>query len=298
LDAAAMSADYQETYYGETNRRFHPWFEWLVGLFRRRRANKLASLVQPGRLLDIGCGRGLEAADLARRGWRVKCCELSETSSRYARDVLRLDVDCDGFHGERFADGAFDAIILWHVLEHFADPRDVLTQCARLLRPGGVLALAVPNFDSWQAGASHYAWFHLDLPRHYSHFSASWLREQLAALGFRITHEYQGSLEQNPFGWIQSVLNRVGLRHNLLYDLIRRESARTTKRPWREAPAQSLVSAAGLVVLLPFAFAMWLPEVLLKRGATVEIHAVRESSRGPDACGRREPADAGVETAS
>jgi len=278
LSPADLAPYYHETYYGRKNRRFHKGFELLVGLFRHRRANKLARLHAPGKVLDVGCGRGLTAGSLRDRGWQAKCCELSATSSRHAREVLGLDVDGDGFHPERFADGEFDALIIWHVLEHLPDPQAALEHCARVLRPGGVLALAVPNFDSWQARVTKYAWFHLDMPRHYSHFSAPWLRRRLAELGFRVVEEYHGSLEQNPYGWIQSVLNAVGLRRNLLYDLLRRSSARTTKSPWREAPVQSLLCAVGLVLLLPPALCLWLPEVLFKRGATVEFHAVRESS--------------------
>lgn len=281
LDAAAIGAYYPETYYGVTNRRFNPLMERLVGLFRRRRAAKLTQLVPPGKVLDIGCGRGLTLAALHDLGWQTQGCELSAASSRHAREVLGLDVVCDGFHPERVRDGEFDAIILWHVFEHLDNPREVLPACARALRPGGVLALAVPNFDSWQAQATHYGWFHLDLPRHYSHFSAPWLRIRLAELGFRVVAEYHGSLEQNVFGWMQSWLNAMGLQHNLLYDLLRSESARTTKRPWREVPLQSLLSVVCAVLWLPAIAVVRLLETICKRGATVEFYAIRDAE--PDA---------------
>jgi SAM-dependent methyltransferase len=277
LDAAAIGAYYPDAYYGNWNKRFNPVMERLVGRFRRRRATKLTRFVRPGKVLDIGCGRGLTLAALRELGWQVKGCELSPAASRHAREVLGLDVVCDGFRPDQVADGEYDAIILWHVFEHLANPREVLAACARALRPGGVLALAVPNFDSWQARATHYGWFHLDLPRHYSHFSAPWLRERFAELGLRIVHEYHGSLEQNPYGWIQSVLNAAGLRFNLLYDILRNRSARTTKHPWIDVPFQSLASVVGATFLLPFALMMWLPEIFRKRGATVDFYAVRDA---------------------
>jgi len=280
LGAAAIGAYYPETYYGATNRRFNPLLERLVRVFRRRRAAKLTRFVVPGKVLDIGCGRGLTLAALRNLGWHTQGCELSEASSRHARNVLGLDVVCDGFHPERVRDGEFDAIILWHVFEHLDNPREVLAACARALRPGGVLALAVPNFGSWQLQATHYGWFHLDLPRHYSHFSATWLRARLAEYGFRVVDEYHGSLEQNVFGWMQSWLNAMGLRFNLLYDLLRSESARTTKRPWREAPMQSLISIAGAVLWLPIIAFVWLGEMICKRGATVEFYAIRDAESG------------------
>lgn len=276
LGPAEIGAYYQETYYGETNQRFNPVLEALVGRFRRARATTLTSFVPPGKVLDIGCGRGLTLHALRQLGWQTRGCELSETASRHAREVLGLDVACAGFQPEHYADAEFDAVILWHVYEHLIDPQRVLRQCRRILRPGGVLALAVPNFDSYQAKLTKYGSFHLDLPRHYSHFSAPWLRQKFLECGFRPIDEFHGSLEQNPYGWIQSWLNVCGLRHNLLYDILRRESARTTKQPWREAPIQSLLSVLGMFVLLPAALAMLIPERLLRRGATVEFYAIRE----------------------
>lgn len=276
LGPSEIGAYYKETYYGKTNRRFNPLLEALVGRFRRGRAATLTSFVPPGKVLDIGCGRGLTLNALRQLGWKTRGCELSETSSRHAREVLGLDVACDGFRPEQYADGEFDAVILWHVYEHLIDPRVSLQQFRRILRPGGVLALAVPNSDSFQSQLTRYGWFHLDLPRHYSHFGAPWLRQKFLEWGFRPVDEFHGSLEQNPYGWIQSLLNAVGLRHNLLYDILRRESARTTQRPWREVPLQSLLSVVGLVLLLPLSLAMLIPERLFRRGATVEFYAVRE----------------------
>jgi SAM-dependent methyltransferase len=276
LGPGEIGAYYQETYYGDTNKRFNPLLEALVGRFRRGRAQTLTSFVPPGKVLDIGCGRGLTLNALRQLGWKTRGCELSETSSRHAREVLGLDVACAGFRPELYADGEFDAVILWHVYEHLYDPQAVLQSCRRILRPGGVLALAVPNSDSFQAKLTKYGWFHLDLPRHYSHFSAPWLRQKFLECGFRPVDEFHGSLEQNPYGWIQSLLNACGFRFNLLYDILRRKSARTTKEPWREVPVQSLFNVLGMIALLPIALAMLIPERLCRRGATVEFYVIRE----------------------
>ena len=73
---------------------------------------------------------------------------------------------------------SFDAIVFNHSLEHIEDPAGALADAARLLRPGGLLAIAVPNFGSWHRRAFGSAWFQLDLPRHLQHFD----RDSLAAL--------------------------------------------------------------------------------------------------------------------
>src|SRR5205085_1346506 len=97
----------------------------------------------------------------------------------------------------------------------------------------------------------------------------------LTEMGFRIVEVNHFSAEQNVYGWIQSALNRAGLRFNLLYDVLRRPSARDVDRPWKKYPIQTALSLAGFAALLPFASAAMLAEALFHRGGTVEIYAER-----------------------
>jgi len=274
---------YAEVYYGTKNKRFNPLMEGLVEWFARRRATTLGRFAKVGKVLDIGCGRGLTLAALRDMGWQTRGCEFSETAARKAKEMLNLDVDHGGFDPNNYADGEFDAVILWHVYEHLSDAGETMKSFHRIIKPGGILVIAVPNFDSIQAQGTHYGWFHLDMPRHYSHFGAPWLREHLPKAGFRVLAEHHGSLEQNCYGWIQSILNCLGLQRNLLYDILRQPSARTVKEPWNEMPLQALASVVGAAVLLPFSLLMLLPEILLRRGATVELYALREPNSTPNA---------------
>lgn len=271
-----LAQAYSREYYGAASQRFWPALERFVRQFRLRRARRLSRWVSPGRALDIGCGRGWTLAALRELGWQVQGVELNADAARHAQEVLKLDVSLGGFEPLHHEPESFDAVVLWHVLEHLRDPVATLSGIARLLKPGGVLALAVPNRASWQARLTHYAWFHVDLPRHLWHFSPDDLRGLCDRHGLRVARVNHVSWEQNPYGWIQSLLNLSGLKHNLLYDLIRRESARGEKSPWQSHPVQSVVSALGGAALLPAAVAMLLPEWLLGVGATVDIYAVKQ----------------------
>jgi SAM-dependent methyltransferase len=115
------------------------------GLWQRRLELVLRH-VASGRLLDVGTGDG-HFLDFARRRFDVTATDVSATAGDYARRrghrILLGPVEAHGF-----PDGAFDAITLWHVLEHVPAPGRTLALAHRLLRPAGVLAVAVPN-ESW-----------------------------------------------------------------------------------------------------------------------------------------------------
>jgi 2-polyprenyl-3-methyl-5-hydroxy-6-metoxy-1,4-benzoquinol methylase len=276
LSPEKISPYYSQAYYGAGNLRFNRLFEMLVGIFRRRRAERLQKLhPHAGSALDIGCGRGHFLRALRERGWSCTGTELTETAARHARETLSLDVRIGPFDGALFPDAAFDAIYLWHVLEHIPTTSTTLAEVRRMLRPQGVLVVALPNLESWQARLCRYHWFHLDLPRHYVHCSASWLTKTLTDLGFRIVEVNHFSAEQNIYGWIQSVLNCTGLKSNLLYDVLRRPSARDVDRPWARYPVQAMLSLAAAAALLPLASVAMLAETLWRRGGTVEIYAER-----------------------
>jgi SAM-dependent methyltransferase len=131
----------------------------------------------PGRLLDVGCGTGELAAAFGRGGWQAHGIEPSAQAAGHAR-AAGVEVINGTLADAPWPAGRFDAIVFNHSLEHIDDPGEALAQATRLLRPGGLLAIAVPNFGSWHRRLFGSAWFQLDLPRHLQHFD----RDSLAAL--------------------------------------------------------------------------------------------------------------------
>jgi SAM-dependent methyltransferase len=274
LDDEAIGAWYPQMYYGERNVRFNPLFERMTRWFRRRRVGVIRSLTKPGTVLDVGCGRGFTLSFLRDAGYRTIGVELSPHAAQHARQSLGLDVRTGDFLRLPFAAGELDVIIFWHSLEHVAEPLRALDRARELLRPGGLLVVAVPNFESLQSRATGRQWFHLDVPRHYVHFSARGLRGALRARGFRVINQAHFSLEQNPYGWIQSLLNRV-FPYNLLYAVLKDSSARVYNL--RQFPLQTIATTIAGALLLPVALLLTLVEMLLRRGGTIEIYARKES---------------------
>ncbi|HLQ45249.1 MAG TPA: class I SAM-dependent methyltransferase, partial [Planctomycetaceae bacterium] len=165
----------------------------------------------------------------------------------------------------------FDAIVLWHVLEHLPDARATIQEVHRLLRPGGLLVVAVPNFSSWQARWAGCDWFHLDLPRHLIHFPVAALKELLAARGFACHSEHHFSLRQNPFGWVQSALNKWGWgSRNGLYVLLHGASSRMAQPI---SAAQRLWLRAAFLMGMPLGLCLSVLEAGCRQGGTIHVVA-------------------------
>jgi len=164
-------------------------------------------------------------------------------------------------------------VIIWHVFEHLADPRGTLEAIFRILKPGGRLVVAVPNFSSLQARLTGGAWFHLDLPRHLYQFPLSGLKTLLRRADFEVGAEHHFSLRQNPFGWVQSVLNTFSfLPRNGLYVLLhRRHSGAKAAYDIRVRTWFWL----SLLIGSPFGMVLTLICTALRSGATVHVVARR-----------------------
>ncbi len=272
-----LSRYYPQTYYG-SGRRFPHIVEWLLDKLYTVRARTIEGGRQPGSALDIGCGRGLLLNKLKERGWDPHGTELSEEAAAYARDRLNLPVTTKTLEDARFADNSFDLVILWHVLEHVPDPRSTLREVSRILKPGGTLLVAVPNFGSPEARMAGPGWFHLDVPRHLTHFTYRSLREALAGAGLQVDKASYISLEYDFFSFVQTTQNKLGLRHNLLYNLLRTRSAKVLDDVGNSSSAGLGQSILALLTAIPLGCMslLYTPlAALLHRGATMTVYAVK-----------------------
>jgi SAM-dependent methyltransferase len=260
---------YPAQYYGGS-KRFPPLVQLLQRQLYAGRTRMVENcLGRTGRVLDVGCGPGYLLREFRERGWEVQGTEFSEQSALHARKVLGLPVAIGELSALRFPNESFDAVVMWHVLEHVADPHGTVSEVARILRPGGVFLCAVPNFGSLEARFARDKWFHLDVPRHLNHFTVPVLTRLLAAAGFVNRRQSYTALEYDYFSFTQSVLNRLGFRHNLLYNCLRGAAAKVIGQParsWQKIASFLLAAPVGVLSVPATHLA-----ALLRTGATVYI---------------------------
>lgn len=225
-DQAQILTFYPQEYYGINNKKFSNLMEKCIQLIRKQRVRK-AIQTSPWtrdlkKVLDIGCGSGAMLKNFQNFGFTGYGTELSPFSAKMASSIAGVKVISKPLCECGFPDNFFNLVILWHVLEHLPDPQKNLQEIYRILKPGGNLLLCVPNRESFQAQLSKNKWFHLDLPRHLFHFSPFNLSALLVGLGFKINQLDTFSLEQGPFGLLQSLLNIVGFPQDMLYQTLHR----------------------------------------------------------------------------
>jgi SAM-dependent methyltransferase len=240
----------------------------LLWLFDRGRLRLARWAVRPpARLVDAGAGRGRFVAHARQAGYagahgvEPTARGVDQAAARYGLTLERATIQDAGV-----AAGSADVITLWHVLEHVPDPGATLDVLHGWLRDGGALLVGVPNLDSWQARVGGRRWYHLDLPRHRTHFTARGLRRLLADHGFDVVRTTHVLAEHNPYGMWQSALSRGTSHPSYLFHLLKRNAP---------LDARDLAVTVIGIALLPLAVVAELMAGLCRRGGTVAVVARR-----------------------
>jgi SAM-dependent methyltransferase len=163
-----------------------------VGEEAGQRATAAAALARiegalgPGRrrIADLGCWVGFVLAVARDRGWEGVGVEPSAFASGYARDVLGLDVRTADLFDAGLEPGSYDAVVMGDVIEHLVDPGAALDAVAELLRPGGVVWLALPDAGSRLARALGRRWWSV-IPTHVQYFTRASLLRLLGDHGYQ-----------------------------------------------------------------------------------------------------------------
>ena len=251
--------------------------DWLLEPLRRLtevdRTRFLARVPERARILEVGAGDGRFLARLAAGGYRVSGIEPSAAGSALARE-RGVTVENVGIEEARVDDRSQDAVVMWHVLEHLDDAAAALHRVHGWLAPGGRAVVACPDLASLQARIGGDAWFHQDVPRHRTHFTAGGLRLLLERTGFHLERVRHLLIEQNPLGMWQTLLNRLTSERDVAFRFIKRDLREARPRDRRRDLA---VTAIAGPLLVPVAVALEVTAGLAGRGGTMVVEARRSA---------------------
>ena len=178
---------------------------------RRRRFDRYAGYLRfPGagaRVLDIGCGNGSFLWQMRALGWDVCGVEPDPQSAEQAR-TAGLDVRAELQPQPPWPEAHFDAITLFHVMEHLHQPVPTLGECWKLLKPGGQIVIATPNYEA--RGREYFGrdWRGLEIPRHLVLFTEKSLWEAMEQSGFAVSRPARPSLNARAMFKLSAKLRR------------------------------------------------------------------------------------------
>jgi SAM-dependent methyltransferase len=259
---------YGDSYYGEGQGKFAGYIEKVLDRFRSARASKVGKYIRPpAKILDIGCGNGKFLGYLIKQGFDGYGTELPGKAADRAAQIPGLKLKVGRLTTEDFSENFFDCLCMWHVFEHLTDPKETLQIVRKILKPGGYLMMSLPNIASFQSRLFRGNWLHLDPPKHLFFLEAPDLISEMKEFGFKLIKRRYFSLEQNPFGIQQSILNCLLSHREVLFEALKGNFAYTKQYSWFSITLQKLfyLSTFPIFVLLAGL------EAALGKGGTMEL---------------------------
>jgi len=143
--------------------------------------------------------------------------KAAERASKSRKIILKIGK----LGANDFPHNNFDAITLFQVFEHLTDPKNTLDIVSRMIKPKGILIISFPNIDSFQSRIFKGKWLHLDPPRHLFFFKPDDFFAEMKKYGFNLINQSHYSIEYNPYGMQQSILNCINKKRDVLYEYIK-----------------------------------------------------------------------------
>lgn len=135
-------------------------------------------------VLDVGCGTGDFLLTCKNNNWNVVGVEPNKKAKKIAEQKLHDKTIFENIN--QLQGKQFDIITLWHVLEHVPDLNEYISKLKALLKPNGVLVIAVPNYKSFDASYYKNFWAAFDVPRHFWHFSQKSISVLFSKVGLKV----------------------------------------------------------------------------------------------------------------
>ncbi len=177
----------------------------------RGKRKLLEKICAQHQLLDVGCGTGHFISYCKRYGWNVNGVEPNELARNLAEENTNISIHKDL---AEVGNMTFDAITLWHVLEHLPQLDQTIAQLKSLLSVDGSIIIAVPNYEAYEATIFNEYWAAYDVPRHLYHFNRDSMTHLLTKHGLKIVKAYPMWLDSFYISLL-SYKNKYGMNRYL-----------------------------------------------------------------------------------
>lgn len=151
----------------------------------KKKVSLLKSLSSGKELLDIGAGTGHFLNHAKETGFIVEGLEPDQDAVNFAKTNFKVDL-FPLTHLYEMQNESKDFITMWHVLEHVYNLKEDFQQIVNVLKKGGYLIIAVPNFESYDAKLYQEFWAAYDVPRHLYHFRKIDIQNLASQFGLKL----------------------------------------------------------------------------------------------------------------
>lgn len=186
--------------------------------FRLRRSDarltRIETIRKPGRLLDVGCSLGYFVEAAMRRGWDARGVEISSYAAAEARK-MGLDVCTGVLQDALFADGSFDCVTMWDVLEHVTDPVEHMIEIRRVLADDGLVVIGTPDLGHVLFQFKRDNWRHLKPAEHIFYFQRRSICRLLDRAGFKMVAPSGVRTALTRFTQFNDVMTVYGVKNGL-----------------------------------------------------------------------------------
>lgn len=167
---------------GLVNRLYHIVRNYTL----KKKIKLISSYVSRGTILDYGCGTGMFLSACKNAGWETVGMEPDDNARKMGLEKGLSVFSSKDKVNAHIVNKQFDAITLWHVLEHVTDMPETLSFFNAKLKKNGVLIIAVPNHVSYDAQIYKEYWAAYDVPRHLHHFDLKSMKTVVEKYGFEL----------------------------------------------------------------------------------------------------------------
>jgi len=136
-------------------------------------------------ILDIGCASGELLNEFKKNGWETLGIEPNENARKSAAANYGLQVE-DESYLNKIENGTFDVVSMWHVLEHVSNLSERMKQLSAIVKDDGIVVIALPNRNSYDALYYEKFWAAYDVPRHLYHFTPENVELLFSRYGFKL----------------------------------------------------------------------------------------------------------------